>query len=170
MSKILPVTVAQAEQIRKMANEKCVGRDVFQRLLSEGAFTRVLDGAMMPSGDIIAAVKEGRTELWLHPEQKTVGYVNGRTILRSLTENGLLKACIDLEQAKAIRAEGISFWWKHFNEKFLPAWRSVEDDSVWYLSEYAVGVVLRRYWIDSQFNRACHTLLLRKPASKQAGK
>ena len=44
MSKSKSVTTAQAEQVRKMANEKGLGRKLFQdNLLDNGTMSRVLD-------------------------------------------------------------------------------------------------------------------------------
>lgn len=140
------VTVAQVMEIKKMADEKGVGREAFKGLYAE--FSRVLDNAKY---DIIAAIENGRTELWLHSDQEN-GYANGRNILRRLIDDGLLAGCLDLAEAKEIQAQGITFWRKYFAGKYLPAWRSVEDDDVWCLCGRGGGLVLGRRWVGSSFS------------------
>jgi len=83
----------------------------------------------MDTIDIIAAIEGGQTELWLHADQKS-GWVQGRKILKHLTETGLLASCADLDELKAIQAKGITFFRQHFARKALFAWRGVEDDGV----------------------------------------
>lgn len=46
------VTTAQLEQIRKMAREKGIGRDVFQRGLDEGVFATALDEVRAMAEDL----------------------------------------------------------------------------------------------------------------------
>lgn len=43
MSEKSLVTISQAEAVRKMANEKKVGRDVWQKAMDDGGFSRFLD-------------------------------------------------------------------------------------------------------------------------------
>ena len=147
MGKSKNVTVAQVMEIKKMADEKGIGRDAFGLLYGE--FGRVLDGALA-APDIIAAIEAGRTELWLHPDQAN-RWVNGRVIQRHLTDAGLLAGCIDLAEAKAIQAKGIDFWRKHFAGKVIVAWGGVQDDSVPYLYENEDEVVLYWDWIGRHF-------------------
>jgi len=94
-------------------------------------------------GDIVAAIAEGRTELWLHDDQKN-GWVQGRKILRYLTDTGLLASCADLDELKAVQSKGIKFFRQHFAGKAPFAWRGVRDDYVPYLVEDDGEVVL--YW------------------------
>ncbi len=54
MSKYKPVTVSQAECVRKISNEKMVGRAPFQRALDNGTFARLLDSLKGKTGKIIA--------------------------------------------------------------------------------------------------------------------
>jgi hypothetical protein len=74
------------------------------------------NGLQTIAGSIIDAIEGGRTELWLHPEQKTE-WVQGRKILKYLTDSGELAGCVDLADLKAIQAKGIDFFRKHFRGK-----------------------------------------------------
>ena len=47
-----PVTVSQAECLRKIANEKQVGRDRFQQAIDDGSFGHFLDSLKLESGGI----------------------------------------------------------------------------------------------------------------------
>lgn len=47
-----PVTLGQAGQVRKMAVEKGIGRDVFQTRLDDGTFARFLDSLKPSVGDL----------------------------------------------------------------------------------------------------------------------
>lgn len=49
---IKPVTLGQVNQVRKMAVEKGVGRDVFQTRLDDGTVARFLDSLKPPVGDL----------------------------------------------------------------------------------------------------------------------
>ncbi|MDR3519746.1 MAG: hypothetical protein P4L63_02580 [Candidatus Pacebacteria bacterium] len=111
-------------------------------------------------GDIVTAIVEGRTELWLHEDQKT-GWTRGRVIYSHLQETGLLAGCVDLDELKAIQTKGIDFFRKHFAGKAIFGWRSVRDGHVPFLVEYGDGVLLfwRRLgdvWV------ACYPALRRK--------
>jgi len=101
--------------------------------------------------DIVAAIVEGRTELWLAPGQDT-GWVLGHTILTHLTETGLLAGCIDLAELEAIKAKGIDFYRKHFRGKAIFAWRGVRGDSVPCLIGCGGGVVLDWGWLGGDWS------------------
>jgi len=94
-------------------------------------------------GDIVVAILENRTELWLASGQNT-GWVRGRVILAHLTDTGLLASCVDLDELKAIQAKDIQFFRQHFAGKIVFGWRGVQDDSVPYLIGLGVKVLL--YW------------------------
>lgn len=102
-------------------------------------------------GDIVTAIVEGRTELWLAPGQDT-GWVRGRAILAYLTETSLLASCADLDELKAVQAKGIDFFRKHFQGKAIFGWRGVQDDDVPYLIESGGRVVRRWRWFDGSFH------------------
>ncbi len=100
-------------------------------------------------GDMIIAITEGRTELWLAPEQDT-RWVGGRKILSHLTQTGLLASCADLDELKAIQAKGIEFFQQYFAAgKAIFGWRDVQDNCVPYLIELDGEVVL--LWVHLNF-------------------
>jgi len=111
--------------------------------------------------DIVAAIIEGRTELWLHDSQR-VGWVGGRTILAHLTDTGLLVSCADLAELEAIRAKGIVFFRQHFAGNLIFGWRGVQGDSVPYLLEFDDEVVLNWRWLGYNFWLADNPALRRK--------
>lgn len=98
-------------------------------------------------GDIVAAIIEGRTELWLAPGQDT-GWVQGRAILAHLTETVLLAGCADLDELKAIQAKGLLFFRQHYAGKVIFGWRGVRGVSVPYLVGSGGGVVLSWHRLD----------------------
>ena len=101
--------------------------------------------------DIILVIEAGKTELWLHEEQKT-SWVNGRKILAYLTENSLLAGCADLDELEIIQAQGIEFFRKHFKGRAIFGWRGVQDDSVPCLIEGGNEVVLRWRHLDCDWD------------------
>ncbi len=84
--------------------------------------------------DIVTAILQGETELWLHDDQKKAGWGvdDGRKILAYLTENGLLPSFADASELKAIQAMGLSFFLK-LSVYNLVGWRGVEGGGVPYL-------------------------------------
>ena len=98
-------------------------------------------------GDIVAAIVDGRTELWLHEGQRCA-YVRGHVILRHLTKTGLLASCADLAELEAIEAKGIVFFRQHFAGKVVFGWRGVQGENVPYLFESGGQVMLDWYWLD----------------------
>ncbi len=98
-------------------------------------------------GDIVAAIIEGRTELWLAPGQNT-GSVEGRDILNHLAKTDLLASCTDLEELKAVQAKGVEFFRQNFTGKFLHGWRGVQGEEVPYLSERSHEVLLNWRHLD----------------------
>ena len=111
-------------------------------------------------GDIISAINEGRTELWLAPGQDT-GWVRGRAILAHLTETGLLAGCADLAELEAVRAKGLPFFRKYFAGKMVFGWRGVRGDYVPCLFEDGDEVVLSWGWLGDGWS-ADHPALRRK--------
>ncbi|MEK7219419.1 MAG: hypothetical protein AAB687_01960 [Patescibacteria group bacterium] len=93
--------------------------------------------------DVIVAIEDGQTELWLAPGQDT-GWVQGRKILKHLTDTGLLASCVDLDELRAVQAKGIDFFRKYFAAKIPFGWRGVQDGFVPYLFGDGGEVVL--YW------------------------
>ena len=155
------VTPEQVEEIRKRANEKGVSWQAFRRLLDEDAFDPILDGVLAPRDDIISAIEEGRTELWFHPDQQAK-YATARSIVRLLAEEDLLDSCISLYDLKAILAQDIEFWRKHFNGKAIIAARSVQDDLIWCLCERLGKLVLVRHWLSHGYRSKYGTLRICK--------
>ena len=94
----------------------------------------------LPRG-IVAAIKGGLTELWLHEDQKS-GWVTGRKILDHLTTTGLLAGCADLSELEAIQAKGFNFFRKHFQDKAIFGWRGEQDDNVPFLACFDGRVLL----------------------------
>lgn len=101
-------------------------------------------------GDIITAIVEGRTELWLHDDQKS-GWARGRVIYTHLQLNGLLASCADLEELDAIKAKGVDFYRKYFGDSVLVGWRGVLGVSVPYLLASRVEVVRLCNQLDDSF-------------------
>src|SRR3989338_2289636 len=82
-------------------------------------------------GDIVTALNEGRTGLWVDEGPKT-GWAQGHKILKHLTDTDLLVSCVDTTELKAIQAKGIDFFRQHFAGKVVFGWRGVQDDDVPY--------------------------------------
>ena len=148
--KYLPVTPGQVALTRQMANEKKIGRVVFQRALDDGTIAKFLDSLA-----IIAVIESGRTELWLHDDQKAGQRVRGRTILAQLLKENLLAGCADVPNLQAIQAKGPAFYQKHFAGKVLVAWRGIQGDDVPYLVERGDEVILRWDHLDDDFDADC---------------
>ena len=95
---------------------------------------------------IIFAIEAGKTELWLHDDQKMGGVgVRGHKILAYLRENGLLDSCANLDELKIIQKQGSEFFRRHgFGKKVMgiAGWRGVRDDEVPYLVDCGEGIVL----------------------------
>ena len=104
----------------------------------------------LSASDIIAAIEAGKTELWLHDDQKT-GWGRGRVILKHLTDTGLLVGCVGVPELKVIQAKGLPFFRQHFAGKAIVGWRDVQDDNVPYLIELGGKVVLLWYLLDRSF-------------------
>ncbi len=98
-------------------------------------------------GDIVSAIIEGRTELWLHEGQKGNQYLLGRVIYARLQETGLLASCADLAELEAIKAKGVEFFRQHFAGKAVFGWRGVQDGNVPYLVEDGGEVMLLWHWL-----------------------
>jgi hypothetical protein len=103
-------------------------------------------------GDIVSALMEGRTELWLHEKQRSSGwYVPGRVIYAHLQETGLLSSFADLAELEAVKAKGIDFFRRHFAGKVVFGWRGVQGDYVPCLIECDGKVVLSWRWLDGHW-------------------
>src|SRR3989338_8616139 len=107
--------------------------------------------SLVPKSDIVLAIENGGTELWLHPEQKT-GWVGGRKILAHLTDGNLLEGCVGVPELKAIQAQGLPFFRKYFRGKAVVGWRGVQDDRVPYLIVHDGKVVLDRFHLDDYWS------------------
>lgn len=106
----------------------------------------------LTTSDIVVAIEAGKTELWLHEEQKT-SWVRGHVILAHLTKTGLLAGCADLAELKAIQAKDIGFFRKYgFSGKVIVGWRGVQGDGVPYLVGFGGEVVLFWDHLDYDFN------------------
>ena len=110
--------------------------------------------------DIITAIENNETELWLAPGQAE-GSIQGYYILTHLTKTGLLAKCADLEELKVIQTKGIDFFRRHFAENCIFGWRDVQQDRVPYLLEFDGWLVI---WWDTLGNEMSkrHTSLHRK--------
>ncbi|MCC7160459.1 hypothetical protein IT399_01935 [Candidatus Nomurabacteria bacterium] len=103
-------------------------------------------------GDIVTAIVEGRTELWLHEKQQGSRYVRGCVIYAHLQETGLLSSFADLAELEAVKAKDIDFFRWHFAGKVVFGWRGVQDDYVPCLIESDDEVVLIWRWLDSHWS------------------
>jgi len=103
-------------------------------------------------GDIITAIVEDRTELWLHESQKGNRYMQGRVIYAHLQDTGLLASFADLAELEAIKAKGIEFFRQYFAGCAIFGWRGVRDDDVPYLIGYDGQVVLGWYWLGNDWD------------------
>lgn len=99
------------------------------------------------SGDIIAAIEAGETELRIHPDQETC-FVQVRKIFNYFSSEGLLGGCVDLEELRIIQSQGIGFFRKHFANKAVVAWRGVQGELVPYLVGRGGEVVLNWFHLD----------------------
>ena len=104
--------------------------------------------------NIIAAIEQGLTELWLHPDQRT-SWAKGWVIHRHLVDNNLLADCVGDEGLNVIKAEEKKrpgFYQKHFGGKAIFAWRSVRDGRVSYLDKSEGGLYRNRVRLDDYCN------------------
>lgn len=90
-------------------------------------------------------------ELWLHPKQKG-DLITGNEIYQYLKENNLLKDCLTLEDLQEIQKLGLEEFNKHFKDKWVYGWNSVQDRRgrlyVPCLCEYGGEVVVSWDWLD----------------------
>jgi hypothetical protein len=98
--------------------------------------------------DITTAIIEGRTELWLHDNQKKGVSVLGSVIYPYLEKTGLLAGCADLAELEAIRAKGLDFFRKYFAEKNVSGWRGIKDRLVPCIIEGEYDVLLFYFHIN----------------------
>lgn len=110
--------------------------------------------------EIVAAIVGGKTELWLHPKQES-GWVGGRKILAHLTQSGLLAGCVDLDDLRAIQAQGVDFFRKNFRGKAIFGWRGVSVGFVPCLFEFGGKVILDWSHLGCSWH-ACDPALRRK--------
>lgn len=110
----------------------------------------VIRDSLRRRGDIVDAIMGGRTELWLHPGQVS-RVVCGYVIYDHLQTYGLLPHCVDLDELKAIRLKGTSFFREHFPEKAIFAWRDVRGGFVPFLIESENRLMLDQCSINDHF-------------------
>ena len=143
------------EQLRQLGNKfQAAGwlpEDVTN--LGQASIERLTEIRMslVPKSDIVLAIENGGTELWLHPEQKNE-WVQGRKILAHLTDNALLEGCVGVPELQAIQARGLAFFRKHFRGKAVFGWRGVGGGRVPCLFGVDGRVVLDWHWLDSDWD------------------
>lgn len=150
------VTPAQVMEIKKMADEKGIDRETFNRLFED--FSRVLDVAKVP---MIIAIEAGQTELWLHPDQTATNCVEGWDIYDHLYQTGKLDGCADTADLVAVQFKGIEFFRRHFAGKSLVAWKSADLGQVAYLAECRGALSLNFGLLRRNLNSDCPALRIR---------
>lgn len=99
----------------------------------------------------IDAIVSGKTELWLHEGQKN-GEVSGRVVWRFLMENReVLSGCARSFELRAIEAEGLDFFRKHFFGKVI--FGVILNSDYWAcLYEKNGSIELRSQWVEYPMN------------------
>ncbi len=110
--------------------------------------------------EIIPAIEEKKTELWLAPGQATRS-VTGQEIISHLTDTGLIAGCVSFYELEEIQEKGLGFFRKHFRGKFIVGWQVICGGRVPCLYEYDSEVFLDWRPLDHDWDEL-HQALRRK--------
>lgn len=100
--------------------------------------------------NIIQKIEQGEFELYLHDKQKD-DCITGEELYKHLQDNNLLDGCATEDDLKEIQAQGIVFFKKYFDGKYIYAWKNLVRNrsgnlSVPFLYEDGGLVVLLWHW------------------------
>lgn len=118
-----------------------------------------VEGVVHPELDTVGpaeyVIDEGRS-LYLHSKQKKGRWINGHELHKHLVDTETIKDCANLADLLEIQKKGIAFFRKHFQGKYVYAWRSVVRDAVGdlhvpYLCEIGGKVILRWHDLDDDW-------------------
>ncbi|MFH1201244.1 MAG: hypothetical protein V1484_02900 [bacterium] len=77
---------------------------------------------------IVREIIEGKTELWLHDEQRVGRSIKGWDIFNCLTYAGLLSGCVRVHELRDIQSMGVGFFRQYFAGRKVFGWRTPGGD------------------------------------------